>query len=554
MKKLRYILLGLGALTLTSCSDFLSILPMSDVVLENYWTEKKDVQSVINNCYASLEQSDCLTRMAVWGELRSDNIYYQSSTPAELRSILQENMLETNSYCKWDALYRTINYCNTVIHYAPQVEAKDPNYTEDETRANIAEATAIRALCYFYLIRTFRDVPYVTEPSVNDNTVYQIPATKFDDILQQLINSLETVKNDAVKRYYTDDNNMAYYNSSKITRYTIYTLLADMYLWKGDYAKCSEYCDLVLDYKKQQYEEKKSRGESVADLFLFKNKYPLLLEGDGTTTSGSSYNRIFGSQDDGHSFESIFELDFAHNNNVYNGFIPDFYETSNASGNLSVPDFLTVDIVDGKNILFSKTDCRYLENIDAAKSAITKYCPSVTIDNKKMTATKSLNEKDNNTCGWILYRMTDVMLMKAEAEIMQGASHYDTAFELIDAVYRRANNQTTDNATGALSIGNYNKGQATMEDLLFQERQRELMYEGKRWFDLVRMVRRDGNTQRAATLITRKFKDNVNTVKIKLADPNIFYYPYAESELKVNPYLIQNTAYNKGDDNELTNK
>ena len=30
-------------------------------------------------------------------------------------------------------------------------------------------------LCYFYLIRTFRDVPYVTEPSIDDNQNYVVP-------------------------------------------------------------------------------------------------------------------------------------------------------------------------------------------------------------------------------------------------------------------------------------------------------------------------------------------------------------------------------------------
>ena len=30
---------------LTGCSDFLDILPMNEVVLENYWTEKNDVLS-----------------------------------------------------------------------------------------------------------------------------------------------------------------------------------------------------------------------------------------------------------------------------------------------------------------------------------------------------------------------------------------------------------------------------------------------------------------------------------------------------------------------------
>ena len=46
--------------TLTSCNDFLDILPTNEVVLENYWTEKADVSSVMNSWYETLEHSDCL--------------------------------------------------------------------------------------------------------------------------------------------------------------------------------------------------------------------------------------------------------------------------------------------------------------------------------------------------------------------------------------------------------------------------------------------------------------------------------------------------------------
>ena len=64
---------GTAAVT-TSCNDFLDILPMNDVVLENFWTEKADVNSVVNSCYEALQNSDVQTRMGVWGELRSDNM------------------------------------------------------------------------------------------------------------------------------------------------------------------------------------------------------------------------------------------------------------------------------------------------------------------------------------------------------------------------------------------------------------------------------------------------------------------------------------------------
>ena len=147
---------------LTACSDFLDILPMNDVVLENYWTEKKDVSSVLNSCYETLESEDALTRMGIWGELRSDNLAKGSNVSNEVLEILGENILPSNIYCNWSKIYECINRCNTVCHYAPMVQREDPNYTEEEMNATVAEASTLRALCYFYLIRTFRDVPYST--------------------------------------------------------------------------------------------------------------------------------------------------------------------------------------------------------------------------------------------------------------------------------------------------------------------------------------------------------------------------------------------------------
>ena len=59
MKKItfqfKYIICAAAMTTgLTGCSDFLDILPMNEVVLENYWTEKSDVTSVVNSCYEPL--------------------------------------------------------------------------------------------------------------------------------------------------------------------------------------------------------------------------------------------------------------------------------------------------------------------------------------------------------------------------------------------------------------------------------------------------------------------------------------------------------------------
>ena len=77
----KYIKVLAGALLLTSCSDFLDILPMNSTVLENYWKEKADVTGAVSGCYEALATEDVVTRIAVWGELRSDNIKPGTNVP-----------------------------------------------------------------------------------------------------------------------------------------------------------------------------------------------------------------------------------------------------------------------------------------------------------------------------------------------------------------------------------------------------------------------------------------------------------------------------------------
>ena len=98
---------------LSSCSDFLEIMPLNEVVLENYWTEKADVTSELFSCYESLESSESMLRMGVWGELRSDNVIPGRSGSYDISEMLKENILPTSSLVKWDVMYQTINTITT---------------------------------------------------------------------------------------------------------------------------------------------------------------------------------------------------------------------------------------------------------------------------------------------------------------------------------------------------------------------------------------------------------------------------------------------------------
>ena len=162
-----------------------------------------------------------------------------------------------------------------------------------------------------------------------------------------------------------------------------------------------------------------------------------------------------------------------------------------------------------------------------------------------------------NGANWIFYRTSDVMLMKAEAlanmissdnleseMTEEDKARLKEAFNLVKAVNDRSNL-----TVGASSLveGDYNSKSA-MIDLVLDERRREFLFEGKRWFDLVRYSRREGNTQKLRDMVSQKFVDNASAATSKLTSMDAIYMPYNYDELRVNPNLHQNPAYGDGED------
>ncbi len=554
MKKIFSAVLSLSALCLTSCDDFLDIIPLNDIVAENYWTEKADVQSILYGCYSQMESADVLQRLFVWGEVRSDNITNTGSTDYALRQIIDENILETNNWTNWQPLYQVINRCNTVILNAPMVAAIDPNYDSSEVQANVAEATFLRTLAYFYLLRTFRDVPYRTEPSLNDNDIendYRIAPMPYAQLLDQLIMDMEAVKDHALRLYPKTANTGDAANTSRVTTCAIYALLADLYLWKNDYQHCIDYCNRVLAYKMERYEEMKEEDpESANELELWYDKYPLYQEQPAGNNQGNVYNHIFGQ---GNSFESIFELYFQTNQPTTNTLVSSFFgNTSTPVGQCAAYSGLSNGIYDKNNNVFRPSDCRvpeFFEEQSGGQCCIRKYAYQST----SFTISKSGNitqparpgqMRSNSYANWIIYRLTDVMLMKAEAEVEIGTPNaMDDAFQLVSTIYNRANNFNTASADTLVRADYANK----MRELVLEERRRELLFEGKRWYDLVRLSLRQNDNTYLVNSVTQKQKERAQAISLQLQDPNALFWPYLESELDANPKLRQNEAYIKSE-------
>lgn len=568
MKKILYHIVCVAALIggLTACADYLEIEPQTEILEEDFWKEKADVDNMVAGCYQAMQGDGILKRMMVWGEFRSENVSPGASIisrdDVNLEEVLKENIKPTNPYTYWGDFYNVINRCNLIIARAPQVAANDPSYSESELKATIAEVTALRSLCYFYLIRAFRDVPYHNEPYVEDTQEMQLPAMSFNDVLDNLIADLETVKGDAVKTYPKNKQN---YQTGRITQEAINAMLCEMYLWKQDYASCVHYADLVIEAKKQQEEESKleSTGSNVITEDYY-NGYPLISNFSGLSTIGSpvAYNAIFG---EGNSKETIFELAFVDNDNMpSNGAVSAFYGNAKVGMGYVRPSNVITNDVETKawKIFTNEYDIRYSSSVDG--TMIGKYT------NSRMARFESgssysfvfsnIYPEGKNKSNWIIYRLTDIMLMKAEALVQMAAvtdgnnaevnaankQLFTEAFVLVNAVNKRSIMQRPLKDT--LMMNSYITSPSAMEELVLTERQRELMFEGKRWFDLVRRAQRDGETTKLASMATQKFSSTASLIRSKLENMNAIYWPINRDELKVNPNLKQNPAYGSGDE------
>ncbi|MBN2698747.1 MAG: RagB/SusD family nutrient uptake outer membrane protein [Bacteroidales bacterium] len=520
MRKIISILAVTGILlTAPGCTEWLDIRPESEVVLEDFWKNESQVNQVVAACYRSLTEWNSMSRMLVWGELRSDNVTFGNNMPIDMYKMLNVDISPENSYCHWGAFYTVINYCNNFLHYAPEVVAIDPNFTESKLHALEAEILTIRALAYFYLVRTFGEVPWVDNPSIDDAQDYRIPKSSEEVILDHLVTDLTTAL------YYARDRfEINQYNKGRITRNAIRALLADIHLWQEDYGKCVEMCNQVLNDAEQDLEL--VNGEDVLEQVFY----------------------------EGNSTESIFELQFDEDN-MFNWVLRDFYGLyGSEAGQWSFPgvfvtgeaspfNYRTAAGTESEEDLREKDFLRQESGGD--RYFIFKYAGALRQEN--VTTGVSTYIYRSTTPNWIVYRLSDVILMKAEA-LIQLETDPEETMRMINTTYLRSN---PEQANSPLMAENYSS-KMDLENLFLREHQRELMFEGKRWFALMRLARRADSPAPLLGYVMKKFTGSASVQSSKMSVMEALYLPIHEDELKANPALEQNPFYEITSDN--TNK
>ncbi|MFT3844938.1 MAG: RagB/SusD family nutrient uptake outer membrane protein [Lacibacter sp.] len=500
------------AAALTGCKKWLDMKPQDGIIKEEFWKTKEQVQASVIGIYSSMLESSSGTYattgyipslselLFVWGESRADNVASATIAGADDVSLVNVNIQPTNVNANWRPLYRTINFCNTVIEKAPEVLKNDNTFTQTQLDNYLSEALTVRALMYFYLVRTFGDVPLKLDATLSDENITPIPKTSKDSVLLQIVADLKLAEGKAVKTF----GDVAS-DKGRVTVYTVNTILADVYLWMDKYNECITECNKVISSGKFGL----IRGASVnPPIYDYNDDW---------------FNTLYFN---GNSNEGIFELQFSLQrlNPFYNMLSSPGLRKWNATADLMDRVF-SVDYTNDQNYDIRGDGA----SVRAATQTIWKYAGA------SATASRTL---DQSFAHWFFYRYADVLMMKAEA--LNETGDGQGALDIINTIRTRANAL----ASTALTPGPTDK--VLIQDYILQERAREFCFEGKRWFDVLRNAKRN-NYERLSLLLNMvaiSAPSNMQqSAQAKLKDKNSHYLPIYIYELQTNKLLVQNPFY-----------
>ena len=484
---MKRIYLFISIVFLFSSCDFLELDPISEIPAENMWQNQRDVNAGIADIYASFRMA-LLDNYFFWGEMRSDNFVMNQDTYAEHTKLVNNQLTKELSCTSWASLYKVISNANFAIKNIPNANITDLAMKNDY----LAQAYAMRALAYFYAVRVWGDVPVYTEPVETFEKAEFKPRTPKNTVLSDYIlpdlKKAESLINPAnIER-------------KRISRYAIYAITADVYMWLEDYESADQTLAKIIEnqtyvFQKDMAGMKKTFVESLN----FKRE-----DNDPTKDEYGGNNEL------------IFVI---HHNSAESGL-------NNYSRIWQILGFGTGE---GSAVILSPTlQAKYSQAKTQGDLRFDNYLMAAKSDNQTFQVHKYIangskvhyTEMKNCQMAYPVYRFTDVILM--QAEVKANLDKWQDALDILATTVRtRAGVQISTRPLSSFSSRN------ELIDYILDEKQIEQAGEGKRWFDLVR---------------TRKAVEVMNPIN-GMNDDNQMLFPINQSIVDQNPNLEQNLGY-----------
>jgi tetratricopeptide (TPR) repeat protein len=514
------LLLSLVGIGNFSCKKIEDVQSTRLATEESNWKTLEDARANLLSVYG-LMRSATVSDNTHWlmGDLRQGD--FQITNRADLKSIvigqLNAQYPVINRITNWRRFYAVINAASLFIERSKQIIPLDSRYTQINNNVDVAQVRILRAFAYFYMVRIWGDVPLLT--SSHDGDFVKLPRTGKDKVLQFATSELLAAAQVVPFKYGGDDPILpglyygagwASWNGNIFTRLSAYIILGHIAAWQGNYLDAATYTKFVLD------NYTKSNGSGSNGI--------VYLDMDALTENVNYYSPF--------AFKRAtvlvgFPFEAGNGLSTANGHIEQLTLASPFIPKAQPEMFVPKDSI--LNIFTDPADLRFSVN-PVNGLYRTNYFYNFTSEQpifNKIKVIYTAQTSGNLTLfssTMLFSRIEEVTLLRAEACAALGQRD-----EAIAALNKASNLRGTDPYDPSSG--------KNLVDAIFEERRRELMGEGWRWYDIVRFNRLKNPTgtfiKRNGTPLTFRQFESMGGI----------YWPVSQDVINANPLVTQNAYW-----------
>jgi len=461
MKRTIYFLIVIALVT-ASCDNELIQNPNTSKVADSFYSNEAELEEAVNAVYASLQFTGNFdTAIPAMGELPGEDAYDQ--TPANDGGVYGQ-LDDYNVIAQSGLIANIWKDAYVGIQRANIVLNRIGNieYDSEEIRKNrIGEMKFIRALYYFNLVRIFGDVPLITKEIINPQDSFGQERTPVNEVYTQITEDLA----EAIDLLPIRNES----NKMRVVKSAAQTLLGKVELTLQNYDQAKLYLEEVVSsgaHNLVGVNEVFSTSNELNEEIIFAVQFS---SGINSNSEGSDAYRMFN-------------------------------PTGRVVGNLTGTK--------GHGVLKSDFYSLYQNNDQRKDVYVGALESGVAYNNKIAVPTTVVGDAESD---WVVLRYADVLLMLAEIENELG--NQTNAINYLNQIRNR------------VGLGDYNglEDKSSVFTEVDLQRRLELVWEGHRWFDILRQ-------NRASEVLG--ISDNAKLLM-----------PLPASQIAADPALQQNPGY-----------
>ncbi len=482
--------------SIASCYD-LEEHPIGVLAPESYFQSETEVEAAVLGVYSRFAREPLFGRaLPLTMILLDDACDIGDLGTAAARIQLNSFNSDANNGLTnaiWPELYKSIGIANAALVGAESI----PNRDGAKAKQLKAEAMVLKALCYYYLVQLFGDIPYIADFVTEPASVANISKTTASGVWQNMIADCEYAAENLPDKY---ANNLR----CRPTKGSAKTLLASIYLTLGQYEKAAQYAEDVIN-------NASTYGYALV------NDFTELWKGDNGDQAEHIWTVDFqGGYSKSYNFWAPMTGVSGAKMNGWSVVVPSpgLYNLYETGDHRKVTTFVTETLVNGVMTPYTSWPIPRIH--------FGKFC--------LYPGAKASSDGSYTSANWPIFRFSEVYLIAAEAltEVNNGPTA--KAYEYINKVRERA--RFGGNVPANLQTG---MSKADFINAVLKERLMEFPLECKRWYDIKRRQLGD-----------QVFK-GVNSIEShsNFTSSKDYLLALPQDELDRNPNLMpQNPGYN----------